>query len=152
MLEPGKREFSFCTIPKYIWTLPNTIVALLLAVISCCTGASVQCHEGIIEVVGGFFPCNCCCNTMIGYTLGHVIFYSSKEDIKFIRAHEKEHVLQYETFGVLFTPVWCLCALYVLFQCKCDNVYKNNYFEMQAENTNRLWHEWDRRRSAILPV
>jgi hypothetical protein len=95
---------------RYLWAAPATAVGLALAGIACVLGATVHVIGGVIEVAGGrfgkFFSSAPPALSFLAITFGHVVLGTSHTVLADHRAHEHEHVRQYERWGVLFFPLY----------------------------------------------
>jgi hypothetical protein len=87
----------------YLWSLPNTLIGLLLALPY--GGRMWRWHKGCIEIVT---------KRMLGkpsaQTWGCVIFYqsSSHRDSPALRVHERVHVVQSFKLGVFFLLAYAI--------------------------------------------
>ena len=63
-------------------------------------------------------------------TLGHVVLAVDARSLTALRAHEREHVRQYERWGALFGPAYLLSVLWQVL--RGADPYRANRFERQA--------------------
>jgi hypothetical protein len=122
----------------YFWSLPNTLVGLLLAALFLVTGARARWVGPALEVHGGMLgrgmrgaPCR-----VSAITLGHVILGSCSEDLDRFRAHEHVHVAQSERWGPFFIPAYLLSSLWQLIRGR--RMYRDNPFEKEAYQRARI--------------
>lgn len=125
----------------YLWAGPNTLFALLAALL---TGSlRMSCVDGIIEVdapraarllawvlrllsrLTGAEPIVPAC-----FVLGHVIFSADREAMEYWRPHERVHVRQNEVWGVLWLPVYLAASAIASLRGK--DPYYDNFFEAEA--------------------
>ena len=119
---------------RYIWAAPATTVGLALAVIACALGATIRFKQGVLEVAGGrlaraasMMPCSL---RLSAITFGHVVIGVSHSLLDEERAHEHEHVRQYEHWGILFFPLYVASSAVQLLRGR--HPYRHNRFERQA--------------------
>lgn len=119
---------------RYLWAAPYTLLGLVLGAFASLFGATARAHFGVIEVFGGgvgralaHLPEPLRFSAM---TLGHVILAVDRSALVQLRAHERVHVRQYERWGPLFVPAYCLSSLLQLLRGR--NPYRENHFERQA--------------------
>lgn len=114
---------------KYIWAAPCSLFGLGCGLFLLLIGGSVRQVSGILEFSIGygnpipFFP-------FWAITFGHVVLGLNESALEYSRAHELEHVRQYEVWGVLFFLAYPASSLWQLLRGK--NPYWCNYFEIQA--------------------
>ncbi len=109
----------------YLWTSPNSLIGLLLAV----GGSRRQWRCGVLESTGGWLP------RLLGHnieaiTLGHVILARHADALDHWRDHEHQHVRQYERLGPLFLPAYFGLALYAALRGR--HPYRDHPLERQA--------------------
>jgi hypothetical protein len=63
-------------------------------------------------------------------TFGHVVLARTERALRETLAHEREHVRQYERWGLAFFVVYPASSLYQLLRCR--HPYWCNHFEVQA--------------------
>lgn len=121
----------------YPWSLPNTLFGVLVALIGIPT--SVRWSEGCIEVVPLWIPFS-----PMAQSHGCLILYKSKalRDAKFLRVHERVHVVQ-SFYGGAFYALAYLCNFLVWFafapeqdpdrpRPRWKRAYYKVWFEQQA--------------------
>jgi len=123
---------------RYLWAAPCSLMGLLLAFVAFLCGASVRKFSGTLEVAGGRFgfwisrlPFSW---RFYAITLGHVIIGESHAMLLAHREHERVHVRQYERWGILFIPLYCISSL--LQYCHGRDSYHENRFEREACSRN----------------
>lgn len=106
-----------------LWTVPNTLIGLVLGVIALLRGAHVHWRQCDLALVFHDVPWG----PGGALTLGNVILYTGQDldshcmtyehragrrDDPFIilSMHERAHVFQYMVLGPLFLPVYLLCG------------------------------------------
>jgi hypothetical protein len=92
-------------------------------------GASVCRKAGVLEVAWSS-PARRRRLPFDAITLGHVILGRSAEALELLRAHEREHVRQYERWGPVFFLAYPAASLWQWLRGR--NPYWFNYFEVQA--------------------
>lgn len=120
---------------RYLWTLPVTLLGVLIALVSRGSGGSLQRVEGVLEAAGGWpawvlrrgFPFS---GAVAALTLGHVVVGVSLTALTATRAHERAHVRQFERWGVLLLVLYPLAGL--LAWVRGGNPYRDNLFEREA--------------------
>lgn len=120
-------------IVRYLWVAPCTAVGLCLVAPALLFGARAQVVAGVVEiaastrrqpgVVLNALPFN-------AITFGHVVIATTQSELNRLRAHEREHVRQYERWGVLFFLAYPLSSLWQLLLG--HRPYLDNWFEVQA--------------------
>jgi hypothetical protein len=122
---------------RYLWALPVSLPAALIALLARLTGGASGWHTGVLEVSGGLLPFvlgRCYPPLPIAaITLGHVVLAQRPEDLERTRTHERVHVRQYERWG-LFFPFLYLSASAVAVLAGGD-AYRDNRFEREAFGT-----------------
>jgi len=116
----------------YFWSLPNTLVGLLLAALFLVTGARARWVAPALEVYGGMLGrrMGCAPCRVSAITLGHVILGSCSQELDRFRAHEHVHVAQSERWGPFFFPAYLLSSLWQLIRGR--RMYRDNPFEKEA--------------------
>ncbi len=117
----------------YVWAAPCTVVGLCLASPALFFGGGLQVVAGVVEVfmfrhgepnvILRLLPFN-------AITFGHVVMAKTEADLHRLRAHELEHVRQYEKWGVLFFVAYSAASLWELL--RGGRPYWDNWFEVQA--------------------
>ena len=135
---------------RYVWALPATSVGLLLTGAALCTGASVRCVDGVLEVGGGRLVTATRrlsrSHRFVAITLGHVVIGIHHAALRDARAHERVHVRQYERWGVLFFPLYFASSLVQLLLGR--DPYGGNRFEREARAAEAFAERPPRRGSA----
>lgn len=114
---------------RYFWASPCSAVGLVLSLFVLLLGGTASVYRGVVEVVlprfmGGVL------GRFGAITFGHVVIGRSAAMLMQTRAHEREHVRQYERWGLAFFIGYPLSSLFELL--KGRNPYWFNYFERQA--------------------
>lgn len=113
----------------YAWAAPCSLVGLLLGIIMLLRGGKATVHFGIVEFAllrHAGKPCG----RFGAITFGHVVLGRDENVLNCLRAHELEHVKQYERWGALFFVAYPASSL---FQLMCGrDPHWHNHFEVQA--------------------
>ncbi|HSP07864.1 MAG TPA: hypothetical protein VLR94_11850 [Acidobacteriota bacterium] len=120
---------------RYLWALPNTLIALPVVGAALASGARVQLSSGVLEVRGGalVWLLRHCASSIGGasaLTMGHVVLALDAESLHRTRRHERVHVCQYERWGPFFLPAYLGAALYLFLTSR--DAYHDNPFEREA--------------------
>jgi hypothetical protein len=118
----------------YLWAGPVSAAALPLVALGLLTGGRARRRSGVLEASGGAlqailgravpgFPIS-------AITLGHVVLASGEDALSKCRAHERVHVRQYETWGLLFPLLYLAASAAAL--ARGRGAYVGNAFERQA--------------------
>lgn len=121
----------------YLWASPNTLVGLVLALVSRATGGRWAVHCGVVEVHGG------CTRGLLrrmpfvrggaaAITVGHVVIAVDQSALDRTRCHERVHVRQFERWGPLMPAAYLLAG--VLQWLRGKDPYRDNPFEVEAFN------------------
>jgi hypothetical protein len=98
----------------YIWAFPVTVVGVGLAILAGLSGGDVHLRGGIIEASGGrlhgLLRGGRIFRGGAAMTLGHVILARDAACLELSRRHEQAHVRQFERWGLLLPPVYCVLA------------------------------------------
>lgn len=123
----------------YAWAMPATLIGILLACAARTSGATAVVTEGVLEVAGGrvgsaiaWLPRGL---QFSAITLGHVVLGARHEVLAQCRMHERVHVRQYETWGMLFFPLYLGSSVLQLLRGRSP--YWHNYFEREAYRAER---------------
>jgi hypothetical protein len=98
---------------RYAWAAPCSAVGLLLGAVVVLLGGTARVRAGLIEVAASKahrrarLP-------FVAITFGHVVLARSERALHETLAHEREHVRQYERWGVAFFLVYPASSLYQL--------------------------------------
>ncbi len=119
----------------YLWASPNTLLGLLVVLLSCLTGGSAALVRGVVEVHGGFATAFLrrglpLIGSGAAMTLGHVVLGQNADYLESTRDHERVHVDQYERWGPFFLPAYGSASLYLWLSGR--DPYRENPFEKEA--------------------
>ena len=130
----SRRDSRFARAWRYAWASPATLLGLVATALSFATGATVRRVDGVLEVAGGrparwlsSLPGS---RRFVAMTLGHVVLGANQETLALHRAHEHEHVRQYERWGVFFFPGYLASS--AIQWARGNDAYWHNGFERQA--------------------
>jgi len=119
---------------RYLWALPNTVLGLLVVAVAILGGDRARRVSGVLEAHGRTldsllrrFPIRGGASAM---TLGHVVLGRDQVCLDRTRGHERVHVRQYELWGPLFLPAYCLSSLIAALRGR--DFYRDNVFEREA--------------------
>jgi dihydrofolate reductase len=113
---------------RYAWASPCSLVGLLLAALALLLGGRAQVHGGVLEIA---LPGTERMRQHLGaITFGHVVLGGSDSTLAHLRAHEFEHVKQYERWGLFFFLAYPASSLIQLLRGRPP--YWSNHFEVQA--------------------
>lgn len=121
---------------RYAWAFfPNTLVGLLLALLTRLTGGEVRAAGGLLEAHGGAaawllrhavpLP-----RGAAAITFGHVVLAIDALALAATRPHERVHVRQCERWGPLFLPAYAVAGLCAWVRGR--DPYRDNRFEREA--------------------
>ena len=117
-----------------LWTLPNTLIVLLLGGIGLCFGGRVQIRDGAIEFFDGgvkrLIHCLPGGQFTLALTLGHTILGQTSAALDISRSHEHVHIRQYERWGPIMLPAYLLGLVLAVLRGK--RFYRDNPFEREA--------------------
>lgn len=119
----------------YSWALPASLMGAVFVLLTLMTGGQAKRHTGVWEAWGGW-PGRCLARglpfsgSVAAITFGHVVLATCSDSIQATRKHEREHVRQYEHWGLLFFPAYLLAGM--LAWLKGGNPYRDNVFEIAA--------------------
>lgn len=126
-------------IGRYLWPLPLTILGLALALLVRVSGGDWTIRGGVLEVCGAaarmilrLHPVR----GLIAIALGHVVIARDGSCLERTRAHEREHVRQFERWGLLFPLVYAAESIYRWL--RGQHSYLDNRFERAAEAAARI--------------
>lgn len=113
----------------YAWPLPYTLFGIAIGLLLAGRFRSVN---GVIEVHGPLVGrvLRHLLVPALALTLGHVVFGQNQAALDVTRAHERVHVRQYERWGLLFVPAYCLAAAWLCLRGR--DGYRDNPFEVEA--------------------
>ena len=120
---------------RYGWALPATLAGLALVAVVVSTGGRAVLREGVCEACGGWpgkwlglnLPFS---GRVSALTIGHVVIGDSASSLAATRAHEREHVRQYERWGMALLPAYLIAGLWVWL--RGGHPYRDNAFEVAA--------------------
>lgn len=116
-------------IARYLWAAPCTAVGLVLALFILLSGGTARIHSGVIEVALRARQRKARAR-FSAITFGHVVLGQSREALDQCRAHELQHVRQYECWGPVFFLAYPISSLYQLLRGR--NPYWHNHFEVEC--------------------
>lgn len=138
---------------RYAWASPATLLGLAATALACATGATVRRVDDVLEVAGGRtagwlarVPGS---RRFVAMTLGHVVLGASHETLAAHRAHEHEHVRQYERWGVFFFPGYLASS--AIHWVLGNDPYWHNGFECKAREAARRHEEASALRAGTHP-
>jgi hypothetical protein len=122
-----------------LWTLPWTLLGLLLGLAALATGGGGKRVGRVLEFHGGIL------NRLLrrvpiaggaaAMTLGHCVIARTAADLDYSRRHELVHVAQYERWGPLFVPAYLACSAWQWLRGR--DAYLDNPFEEEAYRTEQ---------------
>jgi len=131
----------------YAWAAPCTVVGLCLFALASLAGARAAVVDGVIEVAlwpSGKPGALARRLPFTAITFGHVVIVLTWREQARLRAHEREHVWQYEHWGVVFFLAYPLASLWQLLRGR--QAYWDNWFEVRAREAERFgWPRTDRK-------
>jgi hypothetical protein len=100
-----------------------------------CTGGRASIRDGVVETRGGAASFLLRHLTLLpggasAMTLGHVVLGRDVSNLDRTRAHEREHVRQYEAWGPFFLPAYLAASVMALTRGR--HYYRDNPFEQAA--------------------
>jgi hypothetical protein len=120
---------------RYAWALPNTLVGALLLPCAIGRGGEIRLVDGVAEVHAPAIAW--ILRTVVplrggaaAITFGHIVAGCDAAALEATRRHERVHVRQCETWGVVFIPAYLVASLWAL--VAGAGAYEGNYFERQA--------------------
>ncbi len=118
---------------RYAWPLPLTLIGIMLALTVRICGGKWRLSEGVLETfghgAGGLLRCHPV-RGVIALALGHVVIARDSDCLAQTSAHEREHVRQFERWGLLFPVVYSAESIYRWL--RGENPYRDNRFERAA--------------------
>lgn len=126
--------WQFC---KYLWVAPISLLFLPLVLIARWTGGRYAVHSGVLEIWGGKLGQRLnkglpLFGSVAAITLGHIVLGVSPHYLNRTRLHEREHVRQFERWGLLFPCIYFGAGLWVW--AKGKRFYLDNPYEIAARN------------------
>ena len=145
---PVRRSRQALLLAGMLWTVPNTLLGLALALVGCACGARLRWQRRELAWVVSHWPWG----AGGALTLGNVIVHAGPtldvecrtyadraglgaESCVRLAAHEHAHVLQYMALGPLFLPLYWICG----------GIDASNRFERSADRyalSGRGWWPW----------
>ena len=118
---------------RYFWPLPVTVIGAVLALTVRVCGGRWSFRKGVLETCGPaarvmlrLHPVK----GVIAIALGHVVIARDDLCLTQTNAHEREHVRQFERWGLLFPFVYAAESIYRWL--RSENPYRDNRFERAA--------------------
>jgi hypothetical protein len=122
----------------YVWPLPLTLIGLALALLVRLTGGNWTLRAGVVEACGPaarlilrLHPVR----GVIAIALGHVVIARDRACLARTSRHEREHVRQFERWGLLFPAIYLGESVYR--RLRGQDPYLDNRFERAAEAAAR---------------
>lgn len=119
---------------RYAWAAPVTLVGLAVAGLAFALGARGRRVRGVLEIAGGRLAALVARTPGLRHfeavTLGHVVLADSHAALERQRAHEREHVRQFERWGVLLLPLYVAASVREALRGR--HPYRDNAFERAA--------------------
>lgn len=120
---------------RYAWALPASLVGIALALLVLASGGRARMYKGVWEASGGWPGRLIACGMpfsgpVAAITFGHVVLGDCDDSLRMTRAHEREHVRQYERWGILFFPAYLAAGLFAWI--RGGDSYRDNVFEVAA--------------------
>jgi hypothetical protein len=118
---------------RYLWPLPLTVIGLFLALIVRMTGGKWSFQAGVLETHGPAARLLLRCHPVrgvIAMALGHVVIARDDGCMARTNAHEREHVRQFERWGLLFPLIYSGESIYRWL--RGEHPYRDNRFEQAA--------------------
>lgn len=123
----------------YAWAAPCTAAGVCLSAAAWLFGARARVVAGVIEMalwpdgqpgpLARVLP-------FTAITFGHCVIALTWREQDRLRAHEREHVRQYERWGVVFFIAYPLSSLWQLVRGR--HYYWDNWFEVEARQAERM--------------
>ena len=135
---------AILTLIRYAWAFPPSLIGMTLVLLTLASGGRAKLHLGVWEASGGWVG-KCLASGMpfagpvAAITFGHAVLGTCEASLCATRVHEREHVRQYECWGLLFFPAYLLAGFRAWL--KGGDPYLDNTFEVaarKAELTDRL--------------
>lgn len=116
------------------------MIGAALVLLTLASGGRAKLHLGVWEASGGWvgkllssgMPF---AGPVAAITFGHVVLGACETSLRTTRVHEREHVRQYERWGLLFFPAYLLAGFRAWL--KGGDPYRDNVFEVAARNAER---------------
>lgn len=128
-------KLGMLTLIRYGWALPASLLGVVLVMLALASGGKARLHSGVWEAAGGWpgrrlargMPFS---GPVAAITFGHVVLGTSERAVRDTRAHEREHVRQYERWGALFFLAYAAAGTWV--GLRGGDPYRDNPFEVAA--------------------
>ena len=133
-----RRRRAAARIARYIWAAPCTVVGLCLIAPAFLFGARARVVDGVVEVEVPLLAKPTGCLKTLPFnaiTFGHIVVAASESELNRLRAHEHEHVRQYERWGIFFFAAYPAASFWQLL--RGQRPYIDNWFEIQARAKER---------------
>ena len=124
---------------RYLWPLPLTAIGLFLALTVRITGGKWSFRAGVLETYGPAARLLLHCHPVkgvIAMALGHVVIARDDGCMAQTNAHEREHVRQFERWGLLFPLIYSGESIYRWL--RGEHPYSDNRFERAANAASSL--------------
>lgn len=120
---------------KYLWVAPISLLFLPLILVARWTGGDYALHSGVLEIWGGKLGSRLnkglpLFGSAAAITLGHIVVGISPYYLNCTRVHEREHVRQFERWGLLFPLIYFSAGFWMLI--KGRRFYWDNPYEIAA--------------------
>lgn len=118
---------------RYLWAAPCTAVGLCVVAPAFLFGARAQVVKGVVEVALSAHKrqgIQLQALSINAITFGHVVVATTESELNRLRAHEHEHVRQYERWGASFFVAYPLASFWQLLNGR--RPYMDNWFEVRA--------------------
>jgi hypothetical protein len=130
----------------YLWAAPVTLPAMAIGFLCVAFGrAQVRTQDGVLEFYGGAIgklldhlglPG---IGGMPAMTMGHVVWYRDRRELRRWRRHEFVHVAQFERWGLFVVPAFYVFALGLVLRGR--HPYYDNPIELEAYGKVAFPHE-----------
>ncbi len=124
---------------RYFWPMPLTVIGIVLALTIRIFGGNWSFREGVLETCGPaarlmlrLHPVK----GVIAMAMGHVVIARDHRCLAQTNAHEREHVRQFERWGLLFPLVYSGESIYRWL--RGEDPYRDNRFERAANEAALL--------------
>lgn len=126
---------SLGCVARRLWAAPASLLGLALALSWLALGGRMALRDGVLEVTAPARPGRTGrrrrrAALFDAITFGHVVLARSAAAHEALRAHERVHVRQYETWGPLFLVAYPAESL--LQAARGRRAYLDNRFEVEA--------------------
>ena len=118
----------------YLWPMPITVIGIGLALTIRLSGGKWSFRKGVLETCGPaarlllrLHPVR----GVIAMAMGHVVIARDDICLAQTNAHEREHVRQFERWGLLFPLIYSAESIYRWL--RGESPYSDNRFERAAD-------------------